>query len=63
MPGGKAAGVRCVQLSSDNRCRLFGCADRPGVCVRLKPSQDMCGRTLEEALARLAELEAATQPF
>src|SRR5687767_14313051 len=24
MPQGKPAGVRCVQLTEDNRCRLFG---------------------------------------
>jgi len=62
MPGGKAAGVRCVQLSSDNRCLLFGRAERPAVCVQLQPSGDMCGRTSEEALTLLAKLEAATRP-
>jgi Fe-S-cluster containining protein len=63
MPGGKAAGVRCIQLSPDNRCRLFGRAERPAVCVELRPSADMCGGTSEEALALLARLEAATRPL
>jgi uncharacterized protein len=62
MPGGKAAGVRCVQLSRDNRCLLFGCAERPAVCVRLQPARDMCGRSSSEALTLLAKLEAATRP-
>lgn len=62
MPGGKPAGVRCVQLSADNRCLLFGQPERPEVCVRLRPEQEMCGETAEEALAYLAFLERATAP-
>ena len=63
MPGGKAAGVRCVQLSSDNRCLLFGSPERPEVCVHLQPSAEMCGRCAADALLWLAELEAATRPL
>ncbi|MFI5369187.1 MAG: YkgJ family cysteine cluster protein [Spirochaetia bacterium] len=63
MPGGKPAGVRCVQLSPDYRCLLFGKAERPAVCVQLKPSGDMCGRSAAEALALLARLERATRPL
>jgi Fe-S-cluster containining protein len=62
MPAGKPAGVRCVQLSADNRCLLFGLPERPEVCVRLRPQEEMCGRTAEEALAYLAFLERATAP-
>ncbi len=62
MPAGKPAGVRCVQLSDDNLCRLFGDPDRPEVCVRLRPSAEMCGETTEHALAYLADLERATAP-
>jgi hypothetical protein len=62
MPRGKAAGVRCVQLSSDNRCRLFGQAERPAVCIGLQPSAEMCRQTAEEAYAGLMELERATRP-
>jgi len=62
MPHGKPAGVRCVQLTPDNRCRLYGQPERPEVCVRLRPSEEMCGQSAEEALARLAALERATQP-
>lgn len=65
MPGGKPAGVRCVQLDAANRCRLFGHADRPAVCGRLQPSQEMCG-ALEDggvhALLYLARLETLTAP-
>lgn len=62
MPDGKPAGVRCVQLSEDNLCRLFGSPDRPEVCARLRPSAEMCGETAEHALAYLGALERATTP-
>lgn len=62
MPEGKPAGVRCVQLTADNRCKLFGRPERPEVCVRLRPSVEMCGDTREEALAYLTWLEEATRP-
>ena len=62
MPNGKPAGVRCVQLTADNRCLLFGLPERPEVCVRLRPNREMCGETAEEALAWLAELERPTAP-
>jgi Fe-S-cluster containining protein len=62
MPGGKAAGVRCVQLSTDNLCLLFGKPERPAVCVNLKPSRQMCGSDREEALDYLRDLEEATKP-
>lgn len=62
MSGGKAAGVRCVQLSSDNRCRLFGDPRRPAVCDRLRPSAQMCGPSTAHALAWLTRLESATRP-
>lgn len=61
MEGGKPAGVRCVQLTADNRCRLFGLPERPTVCVRLRPTEEMCGASAEAALAYLTQLEWATQ--
>jgi Fe-S-cluster containining protein len=62
MPAGKPAGVRCVQLTDDNRCLLFGRPDRPAVCINLRPMKEMCGDTREEALVYLAYLEQATAP-
>ena len=62
MPDGKPAGVRCVQLTDDNRCKLFGLPERPEVCVRLRPSAEMCGESMQDALIYLTELEAATRP-
>ncbi len=62
MPQGKPAGVRCVQLTEDNRCLLFGLPERPAVCVSLRPEPEMCGESAEEALAWLLALEEATRP-
>src|SRR5687767_10560035 len=62
MPQGKPAGVRCVHLTVDNRCELFGKPERPTVCSQLRPSEEMCGHSREEALGYLTLLERATQP-
>jgi hypothetical protein len=62
MPEGKPAGVRCVQLTDDNRCKLFGRPERPPVCVSLRPNGEMCGNSDAEALHFLAKLERATTP-
>jgi Fe-S-cluster containining protein len=63
MPDGKPAGVRCVQLSDDYRCLIFGHPDRPKVCSSLRASFEMCGETREDALEHLRALEAATAPL
>lgn len=62
MPDGKPAGVRCVQLTDDNLCKVFGMPERPAVCNRLRPSAEMCGTSTEEALIYLNELEILTRP-
>jgi Fe-S-cluster containining protein len=62
MPHGKPAGVRCIHLTRDNRCKLFGKPERPGVCVRLQPSEELCGHSAREAFVRLRSLERATTP-
>ena len=62
MPNGKTAGVRCMQLSPDNRCLIYDKPERPAVCLRLRPLEEMCGRTSKEALAYLEFLEQYTVP-
>lgn len=62
MPQGKPAGVRCIQLSADNLCLLFGRPERPAVCSGLQPSAEMCGESNSHALAWLALLEEKTAP-
>jgi hypothetical protein len=60
MPHGKPAGVRCIQLSDDNRCKIFGHPDRPKVCGGLQPEATMCGPDRDHAMAWLGALERAT---
>ena len=62
MPNGKPAGVRCAQLTADNRCAIFGEPDRPDVCSRLRPLPAMCGASRDEAMATLTAMEHATRP-
>jgi uncharacterized protein len=62
MADGKPAGVRCPQLTADNRCRLFGRPERPLVCLSLRASEEMCGFSAVEALERLAGWEQLTRP-
>lgn len=60
MPGGKPAAVRCVQLTEDNRCLLFGRPERPAVCVAFRASPVFCGENREEAFSILGMLEQDT---
>ena len=62
MPGGKPAGVRCIQLSGDNLCLLYGDPRRPQVCIDFQAMPDVCGSSREEALRLLGEMERETAP-
>ncbi len=62
MPEGKPAGVPCVHLDENLRCRLYGKPERPAFCASLKPSREMCGQSREEAWEYLSLLEEKTQP-
>lgn len=62
MPQGKPAGVACVQLDDQMRCRIFGQPGRPAVCAGLRPSLDMCGTSRAQAQQILARLETLTRP-
>lgn len=66
LPNGKPAGVRCTQLTEDNRCMMFGDPRRPAVCSSLRATVEMCGEdtnvnaTHIHAMTFLATLERAT---
>jgi hypothetical protein len=62
MSHGKPAGVPCIQLDDELRCKVFGQPQRPVFCGGLQPSSEMCGASREHALAWLAQLERATHP-
>lgn len=62
MPSGKPAGVRCVQLTDDNRCAIFDKPERPAFCAGLQPQEEMCGNDNAQAMRWLTRLERLTQP-
>ena len=62
MPDGKPAGVPCVQLDEELRCKVFGKPVRPSFCGGLQPSAAMCGTSREEAMRWLSQVERETQP-
>lgn len=62
MPDGKPAGVRCIQLTADNGCAIFGQPQRPAFCAGLQASAEMCGPSRAHAIAWISALEVATAP-
>ena len=62
MPQGKPAGVPCINLDADMRCKVFGQPQRPDFCAGLQPSHEMCGDTRVQAVLWLSNLERATRP-
>ncbi|MFA5596641.1 MAG: YkgJ family cysteine cluster protein [Pusillimonas sp.] len=62
MPNGKPAGVPCIQLDNELRCKIFGHPERPEVCGSLQPAADLCGDSREQALRWLGYLEDQTRP-
>jgi hypothetical protein len=65
MPNGKPAGVACVQLDEQRRCKIFGHPERPMVCGQLQSSAEMCGPQDDGgrfALTFLTQLETLTRP-
>jgi len=64
MPQGKPAGVPCVQLDTQLRCKIFGHPERPAVCGQLQASYEMCGPMDDSgahARAWLMQLENLTR--
>ena len=62
MPEGKPAGIPCIHLDKNLRCRIFNSPDRPKVCASLQPSLEMCGKCREDAMNYLSDLEKSTAP-
>ncbi len=62
MPHGKPAGVPCVQLDEELRCKVFNKSERPAFCGGLQAAPEMCGDSREYALAWLTQMELATKP-
>jgi Fe-S-cluster containining protein len=62
MPHGKPAGVRCIQLDTEDRCKIFNQPERPQVCASLQPCETMCGDSREQAMKWLGWMEELTRP-
>jgi len=60
MPTGKPAGARCVNLSDENLCMLYGRPERPAFCAGWKPSPEVCAESFAQAMKNLTTLEAET---
>jgi hypothetical protein len=62
MPGGKPAGVLCVNLDARGLCGLWGTDEYPEVCHAFKPEPMVCGGSAAEAMVLLTVLERETAP-
>ena len=60
MPNGKPAGVRCINLTENNHCSLFGSKQRPEVCNNFKPDIEICSKGALNALRKLTFIEKVT---
>lgn len=60
MAEGKPAGVRCVNLDKENRCRLHETPDYPELCLAFTPTLEYCGESDEQARLNLGRLELET---
>jgi hypothetical protein len=58
MPAGKPAGVRCIHLTGDNLCALFGKPERPKICANFRPEELFCGKSREEAMEIFRKTES-----
>lgn len=62
MPAGKRAGERCVNLTPEGLCGLWGGPEYPSVCRGFVPQPWVCGSSSSEAMSLIAELERRTSP-
>ena len=60
MPPGKPAGVRCVHLSVEQLCQLFGQPERPVVCSDFKADIEVCGNDQVDAICLIGWWEQMT---
>lgn len=63
MEGGKPAGMRCIHLTGDFRCALYGNPERPAVCSAFRAERAFCGHTREEAMKILSSLTDAKNRY
>jgi hypothetical protein len=56
----QAAGERCLQLSVENLCSIFGQPERPAVCSGFPADVEVCGSSSEEAIKLIGWWEQMT---
>ena len=56
MPNGKPAGIKCIHLTEERKCDLFGKLERPKVCIDFLAEPLFCGESPEEAKKILSSL-------
>jgi len=56
MPGGKEAGVMCINLMDDYRCAVYNDPGYPKVCEGFNAEKEFCGNDREEAMKILFSL-------
>ncbi len=54
----KPAGNRCIHLDSEMRCSIY--LTRPDVCKNFTPTENLCGKSFDEAMKNLERLEILT---
>lgn len=57
MPDGKAADIKCINLSEDLLCKIFDSPDRPEVCKNFNFDPIICGNSREDAIRIMKALE------
>jgi len=60
MLNGKPAGMRCIHLTEQNLCSLYGKPERPSFCLSYQATEEFCGSSRNMALKQLSDLEVMT---
>lgn len=60
MPQGKPAGERCLHLSVEQLCLLFGQPERPALCSDFKADLEVCGTDQADAIRLIGWWEQMT---
>ena len=53
-------GVRCLHLSVEQLCQLFGQPERPAVCIDFKADLEVCGNDQADAIRLIGWWEQMT---
>jgi len=57
MKNGKVSGEKCIHLTNDFLCDIFGMPSRPLVCINFNFDPEICGKNQQEAMQIMKGLE------